>query len=76
MNSKYKVGGKITLSKDEEYRILDIKSFENNEYIFCVTSSKPIVPILFEYKNINGKDCVKQVKDTRLIEKISLEMLK
>ena len=50
-----KVGAKITIKKDQVYRIVDILNYEDKDYLFCSTTRKPIIPMVFEYKEIDNE---------------------
>ena len=73
---EYKIGGKITLTDNTSYRIIDIIKENEIEYLFCCTTQKPIVPKIFEKKIENGKVFVKLEEDPEILIKISNKLSK
>ena len=71
-----KIGSKITLEGNREFRIVDIRKEENKDYIVCCTNSKPILPIIFEYKVDGNKIKVRAEKDNKILESICKKMMK
>jgi hypothetical protein len=69
-----KVGGKITLSQNKKYLIVDIIEENGKKYLFCSTTQGKIEPIVFEYANINGKGNVRLEKDAKILQKIALKI--
>ena len=67
---EYKIGGKITLTDNTSYRIIDIVKEDNIEYLFCCTTQKPIEPKLFEKRVQNGKVFVRLEDDQKIIKKV------
>ena len=77
MNVKdLKLGAKMTLEGNREFRIVDLRKEENKDYIVCCTNSKPILPVVFEYKVENDKIRVRAEKDNKILESIYKKMLK
>lgn len=72
---EFKVGGKITLSENEKYIIVDIVEYKGKKFYFCSTANKPIIPVIFEKANINGKTFIKQVEDKEIIKYIANKIL-
>ncbi len=71
-----KIGGKITLKDKKAYRIVDIVEFNEKEYFFCCTVEKPIMPKVFEKKEIDGKMFIKFVEEPVILKNIALKILK
>lgn len=65
-----KIGTLMTLSKNEQYRIVDIRIEDNKNYIVCSTNKKPILPIVFEYRIIGEKLQVREEKDSQILKSI------
>lgn len=72
---EYKVGGKITLGENETYIIVDIIEFEGTNYYFCCTSTKPIIPVVFERAEFDGEVFVKKVEDLRIIKYVTQKII-
>ena len=70
------IGSKITLQGNREFRIVDIRKEENKDYIVCCTNSKPILPIIFEYKVDGNKIKVRAENDNKILESICKKMIK
>lgn len=45
-----KLGAKITLSGNREYRVVELRKEDGKDYMVCCTNQKPILPVIFEYK--------------------------
>lgn len=73
---QFKIGGKVTLKDNTEYRIVDIVNYKEKEYFFCCTVEKPIKPKVFERKEIEGKIFIKFVEDQELLKNVALRILK
>ena len=73
---EYKIGGKITLTDNTSYRIVDIIKENEIEYLFCCTTEKPISPKIFEKKVENGKVFVRIEDDPEILMKISDKLSK
>lgn len=71
----FKIGGKITLEDNISYRIIDIIKEENEEYYFCCTVEKNIKPKVLVKKEENGKVFMGEIKDPKLLHKISSKIL-
>ena len=81
---EFKIGGKITLSEDRKYYILDINELNGEKYLFCTTAVGKIKPAVLKTGEIDGKTKVKIEEDpiiirditTKILEKDDKEMLK
>lgn len=81
---EFKIGGKITLSENEVFYILDIIEYNNDKYLFCTTAKGKIKPAILQVGEIEGKTMVRIeekpeiVRDitTKILEKEDKELLK
>ena len=77
MNVKdLKLGAKMTLEGNREFRIIDIRKENNKDYIVCCTNNKPISSIIFEYKVEEEKIKVKEEKDNKILKIIYKKIIK
>ena len=65
-----KVGAKITVKKDQKYRIVDIINYEGKDYLFCSTTQKPIIPMVFEYREIDDDIRIELEEDSKILKGI------
>jgi hypothetical protein len=65
-----KIGAKITIKKDQIYRIIDLIDYDNKNYIFCSTTQKPIIPMVFEYKIIDDEIRVELEENNEILKGI------
>jgi hypothetical protein len=65
-----KVGGLITIKDNIKYRILEIFDEDGINYLFCCTNKKPILPVIFQYRNYDGKIQIKEENDEKILKKI------
>ena len=70
-----KVGSVITLEKDRQFRVLNIRKDNNRNYLFCCTNKKPILPVIFEYIIVDGQLRVKEEKDNEILTKIYKKLI-
>lgn len=68
---EFKIGGKVTLGKDEIYIIVDIIEYENNIYYFASPAKKPIIPKVFQRIDEDGKTFIKFIEDPKIIKYIA-----
>ncbi len=47
---KIKVGGVVELQNNQKYHIVDLLEIKNKKYILGASLSKPIKPVIIEYK--------------------------
>ena len=73
---EFKIGGKVVISENESYRIIDIVDLDENIYYFACTESKPIKPKVFERIEENGKTYINIVENPEIIKKVSEKILK
>lgn len=71
-----KIGAKVTLKGNKEFRILDIRKESDKDYIVCSTNEKPILPIVFEYKQEGEKIKIRLEEDDEILKKIFAKMVK
>ena len=55
----FKIGGKVTINKDESYIIIDIIKINNKIYYLCSTNKKPVTPKVFEREEEGEKVFIK-----------------
>ena len=72
---EFKVGGKVTISEDESYRIVDIVEQNGKIYYFSCTEKKPIMPKIFERIEENGEVFIVMVEDPIIIKEISEKII-
>jgi len=72
---EFKIGGKITISDNEKYYILEIFELNGSEYLFCTTAIGKIEPVVLKVGKINGETRVKIEKDSKIIGDISSKIL-
>ncbi len=72
---EFKVGGRVTISEDESYRIIDIIKHNGKTYYFSCTEQRPIRPKIFERVEKNGEVYIVMVEDQALIKEISEEVI-
>lgn len=70
-----KIGGKITISDNEKYYILEIFELNESKYLFCTTAVGKIKPVVLKVGNIDGETRVKIEKDPKIIGDISSKIL-
>ena len=71
-----KIGGKITLSNKREFRIIEMVEYNGLKYLMCSTTEKPIIPVILEYRVIDGKDSVRLEENENILEQIYLKIRK
>lgn len=69
-------GTKITLVDNKKYIILENIIKNGKKYIVCASESKPITPIIFEYRVIDGDICVEYETDSKIAKEIFEKMKK
>ncbi len=72
---EFKIGGKVTISQDESYRIIDIVEIDGKKYYFSCTDKKPVVPKIFERIDENGETFINIVENPEIIKKVSEKIL-
>lgn len=72
----FKIGGKVTISENETYRIVDIVEKDGKTYYFACTEQKPIIPIVFERVEEDGKTFIAVEEDKEIIKEIAEIVLK
>lgn len=75
MMKEFKIGGKITISENESYRIVDIVELDGKKYYFSCTEKKPIVPKVFERIDEDGETFINKVENPEIIKEISEKIL-
>lgn len=70
-----KIGSKIILKGNREFRIMDIRKEEGKDYIVCSTNKKPILPVVFEYKSDGDKIRVRVEEDNEILKSIFGKMI-
>lgn len=68
---RFKIGGKITLEDNISYRILDIIKYNNENYLFCCTETKPIHPQVLVCKEIDNEVYVSVEENPKILLEIS-----
>ena len=68
---KFKIGGKITLEDNISYRILDIIKYNDENYLFCCTETKPIKPQMLVCKEIDNEVYVCIEENPKILLEIS-----
>lgn len=74
--SDLKIGAKMTLNGNREFRIVDIRKEDGKDYIVCSTNKKPILPVIFEYKADGETIKVKVEKNPKITKSIYEKMIK
>lgn len=69
--NKFKIGGKVTLSENEKYIIVDIVEYNKEIYYFASTVSKPIKSKIFQRIDENNKTYIEFVEDKKIIKEIA-----
>ena len=69
--NKFKIGGKVTLSENEKYIIVDIVEYNKKIYYFASTVSKPIKSKIFQRIDENNKTYIEFVEDKKIIKEIA-----
>lgn len=64
---EFKIGGKVTISKNESYIIVDIIEYNNETYYFTSSINKPIVPKIFQRIEEDGKIFIDIIDDEEII---------
>lgn len=72
---EFKIGGKITISENESYRIVDIVELYGKKYYFSCTEKKPIIPKVFERIDEDGETFINIVENPEIIKEISEKIL-
>lgn len=66
---EFKIGGKVTISENEEYIIVDIVEYNKEKYYFASSMKKPITPVIFQKnENNNGETYIKIIEDSEIIK--------
>lgn len=73
---EFKIGGKIILEDNKEYRIVDIINEDGIDFYFCCTVEKNIEPKVLVKKEFDGKVFMKEVTNPKIIKNVMLKMLK
>lgn len=73
---RFRIGGKITLEDNISYRILDIVEYNEENYLFCCTETKPIEPKVFVCKEINGEVYVSVKENKKILLEITKKVIK
>lgn len=72
---EFKIGGKITLSENRKFYILDIIELDEEKYLFCTTAVGKIEPTVLKVGEIDGKTKVKIEKNPIIIRDITTKIL-
>ena len=72
---EFKIGGKITLSENKKYYILDIIELDGEKYLFCTTAVGKIKPVVLKTGEIDGKTKVKIEENPVIIRDVSSKIL-
>lgn len=72
---EFKVGGKITLSENEKYYIIEITEYKGNQYLFCTTAQGKVQPALLQVEEIDGEMMVRLEENPLIIYEISKKIL-
>lgn len=72
---EFKIGGKVTISEEESYRIIDIVERNGKTYYFSCTEKKPIVPKIFERIEEDGEVYIKIVDDSEIMRDIAAKII-
>ena len=72
---KFKVGGKITLEDGISYRILDVVKYNEENYLFCCTETKPIEPKIFICKEKDAEIYVSEEKNKKILLEITKKVI-
>ena len=72
---EFEIGGKITLSENERYIILDVIEKESEKYYFCCTQNKPIIPAIFERIDMFDSTYIKSVNDEKILKEIGEKII-
>ncbi len=68
---EFKIGGKLKLTENEEYIIVDIIEYNNEIYYFASSVKKPITPKVFQRIDEDGKTYINFVEDKEIIKYIA-----
>lgn len=68
---EFKIGGKVTLSENEKYMIVDIIEYEGEKYYFASSVKKPIIPKLFQKIDEDGETYIKFIEDPKIIKYVT-----
>ena len=69
--NEFKIGGKLTLSENEKYIIVDIVEYNKEIYYFASTISKPVKSKIFKRIDENNKTYIEFVKDKKIIQNVA-----
>lgn len=72
----FKIGGKVTISENEKYIIVDIVEYNNEKYYFASSMEKPITPIIFQKVEDKGKTYIKVIEDLKIIKYVTDKVAK
>lgn len=70
-----KIGGKITLSENRVFYILEIIEYNNGKYLFCTTATGKIKPAVLQVGEIDGETKVRIEKNPEIIRDITTKIL-
>lgn len=73
---EFKIGGKVTISENEKYIIVDIVEYNNEKYYFASSAKKPITPIIFQKVEEEGKTYIKVIEDINIIKYVTSQVVK
>ena len=68
--NEFKIGGKVTLSENEKYIIVDIVEYNRELYYFASTISKPVQSKIFKRIDENNKTYIEFIEDEKIIQEI------
>lgn len=72
---EFKVGGKVKLAENEEYRIVDVIEYNGEKYYFASSCKKPINPVVFKRINDGEKTFIEFINDTEILKYISNKII-
>ena len=65
--NKIEVGGSIELNDGQKYQIIELLEIKNKHFLFCASLSKPIKPIIIEYKYEDNSILYREEKDKKTL---------
>lgn len=72
---EFKIGGKVIISKNESYRIVDIVERNGEMYYFACTERKPIIPKIFKKVNEGDDVYIEFIENSEIIREIAEKII-
>ena len=72
---EFKIGGKVTISENEIYRIIDIVNINGKKYYLSSMEQKNSIAKVFEVINDNNDTYIKIIEDPIIIKEVAKKVI-